>query len=322
MEMTIRLTAETTKRQLRAVHAAVGAMLGALFDVGVSTDYDEPKGGLAEMAPVTDKLLEGSPSVAAYQVPPNSVPRADMSGEELRAAYQAPLPLAPPVAAAEASPIAPVAPLAGVPPPPPATTTAAAAPAAPSAPAGPSTSALVVDSSGLPWDERIHAGNKAVIGNGTWRKKKSLNNDALVAAVEAELRAKYHKPAPPPPVPEAPAATLAVAPPPPSSPAVADFAAFTAAAAPVAPPPPPPPVASPPPPPVESGPNLATFGGLMEWVSPYMTSGKLPFNVVQDVCAEVGGPGVTLDRYGPVGDLGAMVPVLAAQLQARLAATP
>jgi len=45
-----------------------------------------------------------------------------------------------------------------------------------------------VDSSGLVWDERIHAKTKATVADGTWRKKRGIDATTL-AAVEAELRA-------------------------------------------------------------------------------------------------------------------------------------
>lgn len=45
------------------------------------------------------------------------------------------------------------------------------------------------DSTGLPWDERIHASSKALNADGTWRTKRGVDK-ALVAEVEAELRQK------------------------------------------------------------------------------------------------------------------------------------
>lgn len=47
-----------------------------------------------------------------------------------------------------------------------------------------------VDSAGFPWDERIHSGAKTTKADGTWTYKKGASS--LVAAVEAELRAKGH----------------------------------------------------------------------------------------------------------------------------------
>jgi hypothetical protein len=43
------------------------------------------------------------------------------------------------------------------------------------------------DANGLPWDERIHAGSKALNADGTWRTKRGVDK-ALVAEVEVELR--------------------------------------------------------------------------------------------------------------------------------------
>ncbi len=49
------------------------------------------------------------------------------------------------------------------------------------------------DAAGLPWDERIHSSTKDLNGDGKWRarrKSKGQPDDATVAAVEAELRAR------------------------------------------------------------------------------------------------------------------------------------
>lgn len=79
-----------------------------------------------------------------------------------------------------------------------------------------------IDANGLPWDERIHSGTKALNADGTWRTKRGVDK-ALVAEVEAELRSQGDDPeelerveeevkellaAPPaPPAPPAPAPT-------------------------------------------------------------------------------------------------------------------
>lgn len=60
-------------------------------------------------------------------------------------------------------------------------------------------SAAVFDSAGLPWDERIHSGSKALNADGTWRAKRGLNDPAFKARVEVELRARSA--AVPPPLP-------------------------------------------------------------------------------------------------------------------------
>ena len=91
------------------------------------------------------------------------------------------------------------------------------------------------DSTGLQWDERIHASSKALNADGTWRTKRGVDK-ALVESVEATLRTRAEvdepdasdesdpagrieaaltvptPPAPPaPPAPEAPTAPLALA---------------------------------------------------------------------------------------------------------------
>lgn len=44
------------------------------------------------------------------------------------------------------------------------------------------------DNTGLPWDERIHSGSKALTAKGVWKKRKGVSDD-VVRSVEAELRA-------------------------------------------------------------------------------------------------------------------------------------
>ncbi|HRQ13039.1 MAG TPA: hypothetical protein PK205_07020 [Promineifilum sp.] len=50
------------------------------------------------------------------------------------------------------------------------------------------TAAPAFDSSGLPWDARIHAATKATTADGKWRRRRGVA-DEFVTAVEAELRA-------------------------------------------------------------------------------------------------------------------------------------
>ena len=49
---------------------------------------------------------------------------------------------------------------------------------------------LEFDSTGLPWDERIHASTKTKTAAGIWTKRRGVD-DATVARVTAELRAIY-----------------------------------------------------------------------------------------------------------------------------------
>lgn len=53
------------------------------------------------------------------------------------------------------------------------------------------------DKNGLPWDERIHASTKALNGDGTWKKRRGVD-DATVAAVTAELTGAAPQPEPTP----------------------------------------------------------------------------------------------------------------------------
>lgn len=79
-----------------------------------------------------------------------------------------------------------------------------------------------VDKDGLPWDERIHAKSKATNADGTWRKRRNVD-DATVAMVETQLRAgspapfvpaaPVTPPLPPMAVPPVPMTVAPVAPP-------------------------------------------------------------------------------------------------------------
>lgn len=50
-------------------------------------------------------------------------------------------------------------------------------------------SGVELDSNGLPWDERIHAGTKGQNKDGSWKGKRGVD-DATIAAVTAELKAR------------------------------------------------------------------------------------------------------------------------------------
>lgn len=47
---------------------------------------------------------------------------------------------------------------------------------------------LDLDSTGIPWDERIHAGTKGKNKDGSWKGKRGVD-DATIASVTAELKA-------------------------------------------------------------------------------------------------------------------------------------
>ncbi len=102
----------------------------------------------------------------------------------------------------------------------------------------PSVAGVELDKNGLPWDNRIHAsgegGKKPKNADGSWRKKRGLNDAALIARVEQELRATMaagtptaQPPAvaPPPPMPQPPVMTQPPAAPVPPA-AVADPTTF------------------------------------------------------------------------------------------------
>lgn len=80
-----------------------------------------------------------------------------------------------------------------------------------------------LDTQGLPWDGRIHAANKATNADGSWRQKRGLNDLALKARVEAELRDGMG--APVVPVAQALASLPQPAPTPPTAATVAQIAA-------------------------------------------------------------------------------------------------
>lgn len=77
------------------------------------------------------------------------------------------------------------------------------APQAPTAPSLPNLTAPVqgveLDATGLPWDERIHAGTKAKNKDGSWKGKRGVQ-PVLITEVEAELRNQNASVAPTAPV--------------------------------------------------------------------------------------------------------------------------
>lgn len=191
---------------------------------------------------------------------------------------------APSTAVAAAPSIAPAAPSAistapvSVPPAPaPTPAPVAAAPEAPAAPMSPA--GIAVDHDGLPWDARIHAGGSAKNADGRWRQKRGLNDAALKARVEAELRAAMGAPAAAVasvPVPPTPAVTDVPVPPPPSAPA-------TPASA-----------------------TGETFPSLAARIGPHLVSGKLTQDQLGGVLATFGLQSMSQlavrpDLCGPIG---------------------
>lgn len=144
---------------------------------------------------------------------------------------------------------------------------AAAVPVVPPPAPALSPSGKPVDKRGLPWDNRIHATNSEKTGGviteeGIWRKKRGLNDPALVARVEAELMQAMSAPAAatvasPLPGTAAPAVVPAVPQPPVVTPPAAPVAAL--------PTPPAPPA-------VAAAPGADTFPGFMAYLAPKLAA--------------------------------------------------
>lgn len=180
-------------------------------------------------------------------------------------------------------------------------TASSAAPLAPGASHVPSPTppaGVPLDADDLPWDARIHSGNKETTAEGKWRKRRGVHEETMRIVTE-ELRATMSAVAPtvtlpttapdgmpadgtPPPSPTGQTATNGAspsepAPPPPPPPAPE-------------PAPPPPPEPAPPPPPPAPEPVAAKspgelFGELMKVVAPAKNSGKLTDADIADTLA-------------------------------------
>lgn len=159
-----------------------------------------------------------------------------------------------------------------------------------------------LDSRGLPWDARIHAkGGNGPGGvknaDGSWRAKRGVNDAALVASVEAELRQALGAPAP----------TVAAVPVPPAQHAAQVFAASVGNVPAITPVPPVPtaapvlsaPIASPPAAPAAPavGGQLPVTGNYIELVTAitgWVKDGKLNEAEVSAACMAVGIPSLPL----------------------------
>lgn len=201
-----------------------------------------------------------------------------------------------------------------VPAPPAPTSANAAAIAAPQT--GNLAGGVELDKNGLPWDGRIHAESKAKIADGTWRKKRNLD-PAILATVEAELRAVMGAApaaplAPVAPIPAPQAATVTTPTAGVASSAVAVPAPPTAPAAPVAPVPPAPSVAG-------EVPQDARqqFVGLVGRASAAIQGGKVTQAEVTQCCAAAGVPALPLlaNRLDLVAQVAAQVDALIASRQ-------
>lgn len=142
---------------------------------------------------------------------------------------------------------------------------------------GASHAQIVTDSSGLPWDARIHAGTKTKKEDGTWKSKKGTGA-AMRAAVEGELRQALA-------IPFVPLNTTGTAPPPPPP-----AGSQTNTVAPENNAPPPPPAAS-----------DAANAPVTDFVSlcRYVTSRKLEAKRILEVCNRYGLAGLGLAAVRP-----------------------
>lgn len=216
------------------------------------------------------------------------------------------VPLVPSPAEAFGTPVMP--PEAGAPfvSPPPAPSPSGATPAPP-----PPT--VAVDSTGLPWDARIHSTPSTLTKKGVWRARKNLNQ-LEAHRVEAELRAALAAPgapaAPPPPPPSetaaertareaveqglipSPPAPVAATPPPPPAPAPAAVPPppSAASAPPVSPPSPVPPAGSPAPsaPTDDATPPATLFAGAMRKVTAAQTAGHITVEETNAIISQLG----------------------------------
>lgn len=151
-------------------------------------------------------------------------------------------------------PLSALPPAAALPPPPPAVAPpppppAAALPPPPPAPLAPGQAPPEkLDSAGNPWNVELHAKSKTKVKDGTWRKRRGVTQEQVVAFY---------------------AARAAGTPPSPGTPPVGAQTPVPGTGAGAAPPPPPPPAGAfpPPPPPAGAGPANVTWDVVMKAIS-------------------------------------------------------
>lgn len=279
-------------------------------------DAEALERGTPEQSPVAAAMA--GPEVIAPPAPTAAeafAPRA--AGGDVAQPPEAGVPTSPP-APANAGPV-----VAPPPPAPPADGAPAPAsnPAPSTGPAAPATgpaAAVELDSTGLPWDARIHAtgkdGKGVLTAKGPWRAKRGLNQ-LTAHKIEAELRAALAAPgaptaAPPPPPAETPAARTmreavaeglipsppapaAATPPPPPAPAPVAAPpppASAASAPPVSSPSPAPPVPSPAPSPLADDAPApgALFAAAMRKVTAAQAAGHMTVEETNAVVAQLG----------------------------------
>lgn len=163
-----------------------------------------------------------------------------------------------------------------------------------------------LDSRGLPWDSRIHSTPATMTEKQVWRKKRGLNDEALIKRIEAELLGGQTVPAPVPtlnPAAQIPGGAAVAAsvplPPPAAGPSAATGAAgipTSGISAPTA---------------LASGPS--TLPELMQQCAPLLSASRLDMARVLDACKAAGVESLNILQSRP--DL---VPGVWAQVQARV----
>lgn len=176
------------------------------------------------------------------------------------------------------------------------------------------------DSAGLPWDERIHSGNKATKADGTWKRRRGID-DALVTQVEAELRGATPAPAP------MAAPTIPLASPPPMAPMAAPAPMPIAApvpapvvqpiAAPVMVTPlAPEPIPAPAPAPAPTAAPVTDFPGFIAKLGELSTAGKVDANYLVDLTQRVATAwNRTLNAITDIGAHPDMIPYVVQTMQ-------
>ena len=192
-----------------AVSALPAPYQGAV-DAGLAAGTVTPAGTVIEYHDRPDVGAPVAPPLPPLSTTPTPTPLADINAA---AAFGG--------AVVQATPLVPPA----APPTPPAAPSAPTVATAPTAVPG----TVERDSTGLPWDARIHASTKTKVASGAWTAKRNVD-PAFKAQVEADLRGLPAPAAAAPAVPAAPpAAPLAPAPVDmPQAPAARTFAQYMA----------------------------------------------------------------------------------------------
>lgn len=212
MQLQITLDGNEKPEQLKNLSVALAALYGGQ----VAT--------VTHVAPTLTVPAQALEHVALVQTPPDpncavnlasAVPSSDADEGEIDLAQAAALlgggaPLAPPAPSPAAAPPSPSAPAA------PPATSASTAPM-------PQPGTVKLDTRGFPWDERIHSSTRATVADGSWKKKRGVQ-EFLVASVENDYRANgfgvaQAAPAPAPAAPPPPNATQVAPAAPPAPPA-------------------------------------------------------------------------------------------------------